>query len=148
MRKLFYLISLLLLFVSCDNKENVDPIMKYVYEYSNNTSYDIEVITWHMSYGEILPTSHIVPKGSSLIQDCTFFLQYYYADDEKKRAIPYTDSLVIKWGDVVITPVFVKNNQLDDRRLNLYKNINYELSEIDEWKKHVKYTFTEDDFEN
>ena len=138
--KKFFLLALMSLFIlSCD-RTIIDPEPAYIYEYFNNTSYDIEVVVWRG--GETAEESvYIIPKGNSLTHDAN-----------EPKTFFYSDSLMVKLDTIATSQVYYpkcfKCSYCYDDRLNLYYLANYEETETDEWVFFCKYTFTDEDFEN
>ena len=148
MKKYFLLVLVPFFILSC-RETIIDKDRGFVYEYHNNTSYDIEVVTWHMSYGETTSTSHIILQGEKLTQDCTYDSKHYYdVNNNKKIGIPNSDSLIVKLDTVAISQTFTKDNSHNVSRLNLYNLSHYEITIVDELVSLCKYTFTDEDFEN
>ena len=138
--KNYFLITLVSLFIISCGRKTGHPEPEYIYEYFNNTSYDIEVVVWRG--GEPTEESaYIIPKGNSLTHDV----------DEPKTFF-YSDSLMVKLDTVATSQVYYpkcfKCSYCYDDRLNLYYLDNYERTETDEWVFFCKYTFTDEDFGN
>ncbi|MBO5957644.1 MAG: hypothetical protein J6Q39_08820 [Bacteroidales bacterium] len=146
-----FFIFALLFCISCEPNPDVDYWHKTHFYYTNNSKDDIQIVTWNTNQDNNSVTERVydIRQGEKLFQRCTnkgFKINDQYVTEYDFVCIPYTDSLIVKFGSDKITKTIIGNCEKENRSY-LYDLNNYTYS-YEEPNMIYNYIFTEKDFQN
>lgn len=145
--------SVVMLCIACNPEPaNVYPFFQRHFYYTNGSDHDIQITTWNtdLKNGSIVERTYNIKKEETLFQRC-------YTDGVKINegldsnvdynfvGIPYTDSLIVRFGAEKITKTIIGNCKSDNKSY-IYDFDNYTYS-YEEPNMIYRYTFTEEDCE-
>lgn len=138
MKNIAFILSIVMLFLtSCEPPEG--DILFITTEYSNKSSKDISIISYHYSHNRKSEYTHKIEKGGKFEQ------KYEYTGSDYLGIINESDSVKVIF-DNERQSTFVRGKDIENP-YNIYHNKKKIPNKGEEWHLFTEYTFTDKDYE-